>query len=152
VDDRSADDLAQETFVSAIRAVRRFRGDSSARTWLLSIAHRRCVDELRTRTRRRALGSTGAEHVPLAVDVSADPAETVVVHDTLARLEPDRRAAFVLTQILRMSYAEAGAVCGCPVGTVRSRVARARDDLIRQMAEAPRDGPAERGAGSASRA
>jgi RNA polymerase sigma-70 factor, ECF subfamily len=44
-------------------------------------------------------------------------------------LEPDRRAAFVLTQMLGCSYAEAAAICGCPVGTIRSRVARARDDL-----------------------
>ena len=45
-------------------------------------------------------------------------------------LEPDRRTAFVLTQVLGLSYAEAAEVCGCPVGTIRSRVARARDDFI----------------------
>ena len=45
-------------------------------------------------------------------------------------LEPDRRAALVLTQVLGLSYAEAAEVCGCPLGTIRSRVARARDDLI----------------------
>jgi RNA polymerase sigma-70 factor (ECF subfamily) len=47
----------------------------------------------------------------------------------MAALEPDRRAAFVLTQLLGCSYAEAAAVCGCPVGAIRSRVARAREDL-----------------------
>jgi RNA polymerase sigma-70 factor (ECF subfamily) len=47
--------------------------------------------------------------------------------DTLA---PDRREAFIATQVLGLSYAEAAEVCGCPVGTIRSRVARAREDLV----------------------
>ncbi len=62
-------------------------------------------------------------------------AEEVGVRDLLTRLDPDRRAAFVLTQLLQMTYDEAAAVCGCPTGTIRSRVARARDDLITLMAQ-----------------
>ena len=50
-------------------------------------------------------------------------------------MEPGRRAAFVLTQMLGCSYAEAAAVCGCPVGTIRSRVARAREDLDAMTAD-----------------
>lgn len=45
-------------------------------------------------------------------------------------LAPDRRDALVLTQVLGLSYDEAAEICGCPLGTIRSRVARARDDLI----------------------
>ena len=45
-------------------------------------------------------------------------------------LDHDRREAFVLTQLVGLSYAEAADVCGCPVGTIRSRVARARGDLV----------------------
>ena len=48
----------------------------------------------------------------------------------LDTLEPDRRAAFVLTQILGCSYEETAQICGCPIGTIRSRVARARDSLL----------------------
>jgi RNA polymerase sigma-70 factor (ECF subfamily) len=57
-------------------------------------------------------------------------AQGAAVADLLARLEPDRREAFVLTQFLGLPYAEAAEVAGCPVGTIRSRVARARADLI----------------------
>jgi RNA polymerase sigma-70 factor (ECF subfamily) len=50
--------------------------------------------------------------------------------DLLAGLHPDRRQAFVLTQLLGLSYEEAADVCACPIGTIRSRVARARGDLV----------------------
>jgi RNA polymerase sigma-70 factor (ECF subfamily) len=53
----------------------------------------------------------------------------------LAALQEERRAAFVLTQVIGCSYAEAAAICGCPVGTIRSRVARAREDLDAMTAE-----------------
>jgi RNA polymerase sigma-70 factor, ECF subfamily len=46
------------------------------------------------------------------------------------RALPERREAFVLTQVAGLSYAEAAEICGCPVGTIRSRVARAREDLV----------------------
>jgi RNA polymerase sigma-70 factor (ECF subfamily) len=130
VDRQSADDLTQETFVRAVGAVRRFRGDASGRTWILAIARHTCLDELRARTRQRrraAIVAAGAV-VPLP-----DPAGEVGARDLLAQLDTDRRAAFTLTQLLGLSYAEAADVCGCPVGTIRSRVARARDELIEML-------------------
>jgi len=65
--------------------------------------------------------------------VLPDPADAVLLIQLLTGLDPQRRAAFVLTQLLGLSYAEAAEVCGCPVGTIRSRVARARADLIDQV-------------------
>jgi len=65
----------------------------------------------------------------------------------LAGLEPERRAAFVLTQMIGCSYAEAAAICGCPVGTIRSRVARAREDLAAMMTDRE-ELPAGDGAGA----
>ena len=56
--------------------------------------------------------------------------DIVEVRMLLDGLDPDRRDALILTQVLGMSYAEAAEVCGCPLGTIRSRVARAREDLI----------------------
>ena len=62
-------------------------------------------------------------------------ARGAAVTDLLGRLEPDRREAFVLTQLLGLSYAEAAEVAGCPVGTIRSRVSRARGDLVDALDE-----------------
>jgi RNA polymerase sigma-70 factor (ECF subfamily) len=131
LDEQSADDLAQETFVRAVRALSRYRGDASARTWLLAIARHVCLDELRARGRRRRGGEVprGTSGVPPVADASQES----VVADLLGRLEPDRRIAFVLTQVLGLSYDEAARACGCPTGTIRSRVARAREDLLKLL-------------------
>ncbi len=122
-----ADDATQETYLRAIGALRSFRGEASARTWLLSIARRVCADVIRRTVRRRNLFRrvTAQRHDPtLPARAEAD------LDDLLAGLHPDRRQAFVLTQLLGLSYEEAAEVCACPVGTIRSRVARARGDLV----------------------
>jgi RNA polymerase sigma-70 factor, ECF subfamily len=130
VDPVSADDLTQETYLRAVTAITRYRGDASARTWLLSIARRVCADAIRSRTRRRrALWRRGND--PEAVVAPAGAVELDVV---LSELSPDRRTAFVLTQVLGLSYEEAAVAAGCPVGTIRSRVARARADLLEALA------------------
>jgi RNA polymerase sigma-70 factor, ECF subfamily len=131
VDRQSADDLTQETYYRCIGAIVRFRGDSSARTWLLAIARRVCIDEIRFRSRFR---TTDLENVKPADDqLVPDVAESVTVSDLLARLSPDRKEAFVLTQLIGLPYDEAARVCGCPPGTIRSRTARARNDLITML-------------------
>lgn len=129
VDEQAADDLVQETFLRAFRSLPRFRGDSSARTWLLAVARHTCADEIRRRTRARRAAEQVRRLAPLTA--RTPPAQGVVeVRDALSRLAVDRRTAFVLTQLVGLTYAEAAEVEGCPVGTVRSRVARARGDLI----------------------
>jgi RNA polymerase sigma-70 factor (ECF subfamily) len=130
VDPASADDLAQDTYLRAIPALRRFRGDAPLRAWLLAIARRACAAEISARSRDRRLAARLATTVDGTLgQPPAEPGAQAAADDLLAALEPDRRAAFVLTQLLGCSYAEAAAVCGCPIGTIRSRVARARDDL-----------------------
>jgi RNA polymerase sigma-70 factor, ECF subfamily len=130
----SADDLTQETYLRAFGSLHRFEGRSSVRTWLLAVARRVCADALRARRRRPSL--VRAEPVDVEVGDGADRVgEHAAVGDLLARLAPDRREAFVLTQLLGLSYAEAAEVGGCPVGTVRSRVARARADLVTALDE-----------------
>jgi RNA polymerase sigma-70 factor (ECF subfamily) len=126
-----ADDLAQDTFVRAIPALRSFEGRSSARTFVLSIARRVCADWIRRRQRRsRLMGRLTSQPLDL-VEHSGGP--HVELDLLVADLDPERREAFVLTQVLGMSYAEAAQVCGCPLGTIRSRVARARMDLMGRL-------------------
>jgi RNA polymerase sigma-70 factor (ECF subfamily) len=141
-----ADDLTQETYLRAITALPRFEGRSSVRTWLLVIARRVVVDHHRHRAAR-----------PLLADVTewGGPAERALHRRSrqspgfeeiseigllLEGLTPDRREALVLTQLLGLSYAEAAQICDCPVGTIRSRVARARDDLVGWTAGTERPG------------
>lgn len=131
VDVQSADDLTQETFLRAHRSLARFAGDSSLRTWLLSIARHVCVDEIRGRTRRRRLLAGQPPRDPLV-----EPERAVDLQLLVTGLSSDRREAFVLTQLLGLSYDEAADVLRCPVGTIRSRVARARSELIAAMREA----------------
>ncbi len=131
-----ADDLTQETFLRVLGALPRFEGRSSARTWLLSIARRVFVDHLRrSAARPRTIGSDNWEGVAEdQLHRRAAPAaftDLVEIDMLLGALPADRREALLLTQVLGLSYAEAAQVCDCPVGTIRSRVARARDDLVR---------------------
>ena len=136
-DPQSADDLTQETYLRAFGSLHRFEGRSSLRTWLLAIARRVCADALRSRRRRPfSLVRDGADLEALAGGDAADRVgEGAVVTDLLDRLDADRREAFVLTQLLGLSYTEAAEVVACPVGTIRSRVARARGDLIDALAD-----------------
>jgi RNA polymerase sigma-70 factor (ECF subfamily) len=122
------EDLVQETYLRALRALPNFRGEAPVRLWLLSIARRTCADHVRRRRRQRSLlerlGSTVApgEH-------AVPDAGHLYTVEMLRQLDPDRREAFALTQLAGLSYEDAAAASGCPIGTIRSRVARARADL-----------------------
>lgn len=131
-----ADDLTQETYLRAMPSLPHFAGRASARTWLFSIARRVVVDHIRMVTARpRTVRSvdwteiadrrTAAGH-----GAAAGFEDMVEVNLLLDALTPERREALVLTQVLGLSYAEAADICAVPVGTIRSRVARARDDLL----------------------
>jgi len=148
VDPAAADDLAQDTYLRAIPGLGRFRGDAPVRAWLMTIARRVCAAEINVRSRDRQLAARLAL-TPDAVlgQPAPHPGAQAAVDELLAALEPGRRAAFVLTQLLGCSYAEAAAICECPVGTIRSRVARAREDLDAMTADqdaAPGTAPATR--------
>jgi len=117
-DQQSAEDLTQETFLRVYKSLPRYRGDASPRTWVFSIARRVCVEL-----------EAASPHT------SRDNTSELALWDLVDGLEPDRRAAFVLTQIFGLPYAEAAEICACPVGTIRSRVARSRSDLIQALPE-----------------
>lgn len=121
------DDLAQETYTRALGAIHRFRGDGSGRAWLLSIARRVCADATRREIKSRRLDER------LVADVASNNHHDEIwfeIDDLLSGLDEERRTAFVLTQLVGLSYEDAAATVGCPIGTIRSRVARARQQLL----------------------
>ncbi|MFG3012960.1 sigma-70 family RNA polymerase sigma factor [Streptomyces cinerochromogenes] len=146
-DPQAVDDLAQDTFLRALGSLHRFEGRSSARTWLLAIARRAVTDSYRHAAARPRLSDAADWQL---VAESAQPRglpgfdDGIALLDLLAGLPDERREAFVLTQLLGLPYAEAAEVSDCPVGTVRSRVARARATLIGLLdaAEEPAAAPA----------
>lgn len=127
---QDADDVTQETFLRAYRALPAFRAEASARTWLLSIARRAAADAIRSARRRRRISARAEAQAVVATPSSG---ERSGITDLVTRLDSERREAFVLTQVVGCSYAEAAEVCGVPVGTIRSRVARARAELVEQV-------------------
>lgn len=142
-----ADDVTQDVFVRAWRALPDYRGDASARTWLLAIARRACADHVRGQVRRRRLTNLAGlrDRATASRALAADPAGLTTVQDLVDALPDDRRTAFVLTQVVGCSYEEAAAVCGVPVGTIRSRVARAREQLADALHAAEAAGGEEAG-------
>ncbi|WP_217169034.1 sigma-70 family RNA polymerase sigma factor [Streptomyces sp. AC512_CC834] len=138
-DPQSADDLAQDTFLRALGSLHRFEGRSSARTWLLAIARRAVIDSYRHASARPRL--LGTDDWEAAAEGAREPGlpgfdDGVALTELLDALPDDRRDAFVLTQLVGLPYAEAAELIGCPVGTVRSRVARARAALIQSLRDA----------------
>lgn len=107
----AADDLAREAYLRALPRLRRPRGARQARTLLLAAAYQACD------------GHTAA---PAPAAGPGQPAEAAL---RLTALVPDERGAFVLTQLLGCSYAEAAEISNCPPDAIRARVARARDAL-----------------------
>jgi RNA polymerase sigma-70 factor (ECF subfamily) len=132
---QAADDLAQDVYVRAIESLPRFRGEHGVRPWLLAIARHTAIDQVRKDQRRRRLAPRFSARPGLEDDTGRAEIETV---DLLAHLDPDRREAFVLTQLVGLTYAEAADVAGVAVGTIRSRVARARAELLAMVERAER--------------
>ncbi|MGW7018050.1 sigma-70 family RNA polymerase sigma factor [Streptomyces decoyicus] len=138
-DPQAVDDLAQDTFLRALRSLHRFEGRSSARSWLLSIARRAVIDSYRYSAARPRLSDVPDWQVAVERSQPQDlPGfdDGVALLDLLASLPGERREAFLLTQLLGLPYAEAAEVSDCPVGTLRSRVSRARATLMDLLDEA----------------
>jgi RNA polymerase sigma factor (sigma-70 family) len=151
-DPDAAADATQDAFISAFRAMSRFKGEQF-KTWLLRIATNACLDVLRSRKRRptQSLDSWGphdgeedsVEPLPIAdLDPSVDPeistlrAETVAaIQRGLDTLPDDQRTALVLVDVQGLSYEEAASVTGANLGTVKSRINRARTRMREYLRE-----------------
>ncbi len=138
-----ADDLAQEAFIRAYRAIGKFRGESSFRTWLYRVAVNVINSHLRSRARRRkwwgrsldaALSGDGdgdrAQEVAAGdAAIDDDLARREVIDRALAALPADIRVAVTLRDIHGFDYAEIATMLGVPIGTVESRIFRGRQRL-----------------------
>jgi len=121
-----ADDLAQETFIKAHRALRGFRGTAAFASWLCAIA----ANELRAEWRRRARRAEFSdEDTEACVPDPADPGVARDLETGLAALPEAQRAALVLCFEHGMTHEEAAAALGCPLGTLKSHVSRGKARL-----------------------
>ncbi|WIM67919.1 RNA polymerase sigma factor [Corynebacterium breve] len=128
-----ADDLTQETYLRVLGALPGFAARSSARTWLLALARHTWVDSVRhdmARPRKSITEYDEAAADTPSGDNPADWSEMMDLRALIDDLPADRREALILTQVLGYTYEEAANIAGVRIGTIRSRVARARRDLI----------------------
>jgi RNA polymerase sigma-70 factor (ECF subfamily) len=139
LDDRDRmDDVLQEVYVKAFRALPRFRGEAALGTWLYRITYNACLDDLR---RQPAVAPVGFddEWAQTAADSTAGPAEVAVRRGDLAaaldRLPPDQRAAVMLVDAYGLDYGDAAEVLGVRAGTIGSRLSRARAVLRAALEE-----------------
>lgn len=123
------DDVAQETFLRAYRGLQSYRGDSTATSWLLSIARRVCLDFAEKKKKEKSL----AKQLIQAQAMNEVEGYSIEIRQLIAALPLQFREAFVLVRILGYRYEEAAVVLNCPRGTVQSRVARARHLLANQV-------------------
>ena len=128
----AADDVTQDAFVRAFRFLPRFRGEAKFSTWLFSIARNCALDEIRRAGRRRRLeGLVEAEPPREAVEHSL----RMEVREAVAGLHLELREPLVLIDVMGQSYAAVAEAMRLPVGTVKSRVHRARELLARALTD-----------------
>ncbi|APR96463.1 RNA polymerase sigma factor RpoE [Pandoraea thiooxydans] len=145
-DSAEVEDVAQEAFIKAYRALPQFRGDSAFYTWLYRIAINTAKNHLATQG-RRAPTSTEADaeeaetfaeaeqlrdiNTPESMLISKQIAQTV--NSAMEALPNELRTAITLREIEGLSYEEIAEAMGCPIGTVRSRIFRAREAIASRL-------------------
>ena len=153
--DADALDATQDALIAVVRGLPKFDGRSRFSTWAYRIATNTCLDELRRRKRRpdlglledgvgsdRSIGSlelgTVGSQPSSTVDTTGDQvSERLAIEAALARLAPEFRAAVVLRDLCQLDYAEIAEVLDVPIGTVRSRIARGRGQLVDLLSPSP---------------
>lgn len=139
-------DISQETFLKAWRTLGKFRGECSLGSWLYRIASNLCIDLLRRNKRRQAekvisLDDPGEDGRSMELpDVSGDPQAMLeraegrqAVWDCLQELPEEQRLILILREVNGLSYEELGELLGLELGTVKSRIFRAREKLAKLL-------------------
>ncbi len=145
-DEAEAEDVTQDAFIKAYRALPGFRGESAFYTWLYRIGINTAKNHLLTTKRRPstisdfdAEESENFEEASLLREVSTPENELMskqvvnVVQESLQQLPEDLRSALTLREIEGLSYEEIAEVMNCPIGTVRSRIFRAREAIAENL-------------------
>lgn len=135
------EDLTQETYARAFTELPELSSVVPVRGWLLTLARQVAADYERDTRTHPDIDPDIAPH-QLHLLAPDEPGETVALRSLLVGLAPDQRLAFVLTQLLGLTYPEAATIAHCPIGTIRSRVARARDDMTTQLTHTTTPEPA----------
>ncbi len=138
--EEDAYDMAQETFIKAFRSMDSFRGKSSFGTWLYRVASNVCLDEIRRRKRRVPTISihepveTGdgdlekelADARPTVEELYEQQEMSLYIQSILDAMKPQHKTVIILRDMMGLSYEEIGQVLNCSIGTVKSRLSRAR--------------------------
>jgi RNA polymerase sigma-70 factor (ECF subfamily) len=149
-DHAGLDDVIQDVFVRAYFALDQFRGQAAFRTWLTRIAVNRCRDEQRRTQRRWTLARTLAQHAAIEQNTTPEPSSAPpascgdrieeapdalgqLVQNAVARLPEKLRVVVTLKDLEGYSYEEVSRILQCKLGTVKSRHARAREQLRRWL-------------------
>ncbi|MEE4295178.1 MAG: RNA polymerase sigma factor RpoE [Wenzhouxiangella sp.] len=144
-DHAEALDVAQEAFIKAYRALKRFRGDSAFYTWLYRIAINTAKNHLVAQGRRPPQSDVDAVdaeqyQIDSRLKDRASPEHELLreeieqtIHDAIADLPEDLRVAITLREMEGMSYEEIATTMECPIGTVRSRIFRAREAIDQRL-------------------
>lgn len=140
-----AQDVTQEAFIKAYRALPNFRGESQFYTWMYRIAVNTAKNYLVSRNRRTPLRDIDVDDAEFFADEGnmkdvASPEKLMardqlqqVVFDAIAALPEDLRMAITLREMDGLSYEDIAQVMSCPIGTVRSRIFRAREAIEQKM-------------------
>ncbi|MGV6874175.1 sigma-70 family RNA polymerase sigma factor [Pseudochelatococcus sp. B33] len=135
-DPHEADDLVQETLTRALSSICQFRPGTSMKSWLFTIMRNAFYTKIKVE-RREAPGATDCVSLRPASDPTQEwSARGREIADAIQRLPEQQREVLVLIGVLGVSYEEAAIICGCAMGTVKSRLNRARLRLLKEMGEA----------------
>jgi len=143
-------DMSQESFIKAYRSLKSFKGDSSFGTWIYRITTNVCLDEIRRRKRRvvplsldeplATLDGNGVEKEIADTSLTADRIYeqkefSEYLQTLLDEMKPEHKSAIVLRDVMELSYEEIAVVLDCSIGTVKSRINRARTVLQKKLSD-----------------
>jgi RNA polymerase sigma-70 factor, ECF subfamily len=138
-DGQLAEDASQEVFVKVYRSIAGFDGRSSFSTWLFRLTRNVCIDMLRREVRRPVPVDPLDAPMPAVEDFVDATLTSAAIDAAIATLPPEDRDALSAVTLFGLAYGEAAVALGVPVGTVKSRVFRARRSLLAVLGLTPRE-------------